>query len=292
MFSPTIPWRTLLRSPHQLLLSFGPPALYPLFVHKVLFDYLQTHLVFPCVHYFILQARHLPLLPNRLIRLFAIANPFQALAGSTELLHGDPADLVEFTLDAPASDAILTEPISMPVPAAEPAASTPPPTRWSSIAKKSMLYHFFPEMVSVLISNLASKMILYPIESLYYVCMAHQDLADLAQSDVLNTVAQMAPHVFIDASSPYHAAAVSLGLVSGPTESFRETANTSATLLPGIRGCWAITKAMYHFSGRSISGFYGGFWHGLASDVLVSYVVIECAYQGYRLFSRLIAACG
>ncbi|KAJ1974095.1 hypothetical protein H4R35_003778 [Dimargaris xerosporica] len=292
MLSPTIPWRMLVHSPHQLLLSFGPPALYPLFVHKVLFDYLQTHLVFPCVHYFILQSRHLPLYPRWLARLISLVNPFQTLADPAEPLHGDPADLVEFMLDASTSGTTFPEPISAPIPAAEPAASSRLSTRWSSIAKKSMLYHFFPEMVSVLISNLASKMILYPLESLYYVCMAHQDLADLAQSGMLATVTHLAPHTLTDVSSPYHTAAISLGLISGPTESFRGAANTSAKLLPGIRGCWTITKAIYHFAGYGMSGFYGGFWRGLVADVLVSYAVIECAYQGYRLFSRLIAAYG
>ncbi|RKP33445.1 hypothetical protein BJ085DRAFT_39579, partial [Dimargaris cristalligena] len=116
---------TIIQRPSALFLEWGLPAIYPAFIHRLLFDYIQTKVVFPRVHRAFLG-----------MRVFFRSFQTTMLEPTSEVVI-DASNEALFLTDVPGSegDSPFTQP-ARPVPL--------PPTQ------RTMLRQFYAELASVL----------------------------------------------------------------------------------------------------------------------------------------------
>ncbi|KAJ1961907.1 hypothetical protein IWQ62_003704 [Dispira parvispora] len=243
---PSVTWSQLLLAPYKIPLGLGNPALYPAFLHRVLFDMLQTRVVFR--------------------RVYHVVVAFSTGLGRRQWwnqLRAKVTSRLGFSHDPPSDDTSLPDDFHLGFDEMNDGNSMVADSVESTSTRRTMLRQFFPEIVSVITSNLISKSILYPIETLFYTCIANHDASMLAQSGLVETLAAWR------GASPAEVAQLTSGIL-GPVPC-------------GLRGSLVVAKAIYRFNNGGISNFYAGLWNGICMEILASYAVLQTAYWGYRL---------
>ncbi|KAJ1926910.1 hypothetical protein IWQ60_003387 [Tieghemiomyces parasiticus] len=234
----------VLRRPWVVLTGLGVSAVYPVYLHRALFDYLQTRVVFPRVHGWIL-------------RWWSAARP--SLPRTASGMATAVPTLV--TTGPPPAPGVAHDP-------SQPASTLPPPPRPVS---RSILRQFYAELAGVLMSNVVSKAVLYPIETVFYACIVNYEMVGLVRGGTFMAAAQLAR---AESVLDWTSQGLQQNALCLPVE-------------PGLHGLASTVKALYLHQGRGVRNFYPGFWAGLLSEVCVSLVVLQGAYLGYRFFQRL-----
>ncbi|KAJ1655586.1 hypothetical protein IWQ61_004696 [Dispira simplex] len=249
-FPPSVTWSQLLLAPYKITLGLGNLALYPAFLHRVLFDMLQTRVVFR--------------------RVYHVVIAYSTGLGRNQWwnqLRTMVTSRLGFSRNSPSDGAALPDAIGVNHDEMNDGSNMVDCLVEPTSTRRTMLRQFFPEIVSVITSNLISKSLLYPIETLFYTCIANHDASVLIQSGLVETLAAWRG--------------------ASPADVEQLTREILGPVPCGLRGSLVVAKAIYRFGNGGISNFYAGLWNGLCMEILASYAVLQTAYWGYRLVMYL-----